>query len=171
MGSQRVGHHWVTNTFTFSCSLATFYLFFFFWPCCVACIILIPWPGVEPMSPALESQNLNHWTIREVPATFYFCVFVLACLSVTNSEEYDVEKWVVSHTFVTVKHECWDFVLFYTNLEYAYCCWWYGCNRKIWTILPHSFPATVKKVSSLKYLQKIVKSCVVMTCHCSPTVW
>ena len=74
------------------------------------------------MSPALESRNLNHWTIREVPATFYFCVFVLVCLSVTNSEEYDVEKWVVSHTFVTVKHKCWDFVLFYTNLEYAYCC-------------------------------------------------
>ena len=132
MGSQRVGHHWVTNTFTFtfSCSLATFYLFFFVWPCCVACIILIPWPGMEPMSPALESQSLNHWTIREAPATFSFCVFVLPCLSVANSEEYDIEKWVVSHTsFVAVKHECWDFVLFYTNLEYAYCCRCYGYNR------------------------------------------
>ena len=24
-------------------------------------------PGIEPVSPAVEAQNLNHWTAREVP--------------------------------------------------------------------------------------------------------
>ena len=29
---------------------------------------LVPWPGVEPRPPALGTQNLNHWTTREVPS-------------------------------------------------------------------------------------------------------
>ena len=28
---------------------------------------LIPWPGVEPMLPALGTWSLNHWTTRKVP--------------------------------------------------------------------------------------------------------
>ena len=28
---------------------------------------LIPWPGIEPGSPALGVQSLSHWTTREVP--------------------------------------------------------------------------------------------------------
>ena len=54
-------------------------LFVCFWPHCVACGILIPWPGIEPMPlalvpwpgvepvpPALEARSLNHWIAREV---------------------------------------------------------------------------------------------------------
>ena len=26
----------------------------------------LPWPGMEPAPPAVEAQNLNHWTTREV---------------------------------------------------------------------------------------------------------
>ena len=33
---------------------------------CVACGILVPWPGVEPVHPEMKGQNLNHWTTREV---------------------------------------------------------------------------------------------------------
>ena len=29
-------------------------------------------PGTEPMSPAVEAQNLNHWTAREVPRFLLF---------------------------------------------------------------------------------------------------
>ena len=25
-----------------------------------------PWPGIEPIPPAMEAQILNHWTTREV---------------------------------------------------------------------------------------------------------
>ena len=32
-----------------------------------ACGILVPPSGIEPVSPALEEQSLNHWTAREVP--------------------------------------------------------------------------------------------------------
>jgi len=33
----------------------------------VACRILVPQPGIEPLLPALEVWSLNHWTAREVP--------------------------------------------------------------------------------------------------------
>ena len=33
----------------------------------MACGILVPQPGIEPVPPALEAQSLNHWTTREVP--------------------------------------------------------------------------------------------------------
>ena len=45
-------------------------LFFFsliFWPCCMACGVLVPQLGIEPEPPAVEAQSLNHWTTREVP--------------------------------------------------------------------------------------------------------
>ena len=28
---------------------------------------LVPWPGIEPGTPALGARNLKHWTTREVP--------------------------------------------------------------------------------------------------------
>ena len=40
--------------------------FFIFCPCHMACGILVPWPGIEPKSPALEVQSPNHWTTRKV---------------------------------------------------------------------------------------------------------
>ena len=29
-------------------------------------VLLVPWPEIEPLSPAVEAQRLNHWTTREV---------------------------------------------------------------------------------------------------------
>ena len=40
--------------------------FFFFWPCHAACRILVLWPGIEPVPPAVEVQSLTHWTTRKV---------------------------------------------------------------------------------------------------------
>ena len=46
--------------------------------------ILVPWPGIVPLSPAVEAWSLNHWTAREVPSnllnqylqlTFFFHSF------------------------------------------------------------------------------------------------
>ena len=42
----------------------------FFWPCHTACGILVPWPGIKSLSPAVEAWSLNHWMTREVPADF-----------------------------------------------------------------------------------------------------
>ena len=41
--------------------------FFFFMPRHLACGILGPQPGIEPMLPATEAQSLNQWTTGEVP--------------------------------------------------------------------------------------------------------
>ena len=38
----------------------------------IACGILVPWPGVEPVPPKVEAQRLNHWTAKEVPKYLYF---------------------------------------------------------------------------------------------------
>ena len=32
----------------------------------MACRILVPRPGIEPVPPAVEAGSLNHWTAREV---------------------------------------------------------------------------------------------------------
>ena len=47
--------------------LGYFILFFIFWSHHAACGILVPRPGIEPASPALEAQSLNQWTTREDP--------------------------------------------------------------------------------------------------------
>ena len=40
---------------------------FFFWLCSKAWGILVPKPGIEPVSTAGEVQSLNYWTAREFP--------------------------------------------------------------------------------------------------------
>ena len=41
--------------------------FFFFWLLRVTCRILVLWPGIEHMPPAVEMQSPNQWTTKEVP--------------------------------------------------------------------------------------------------------
>ena len=43
--------------------------------------ILIPQPGIEPASPALEVQSLNHWTTREVP---HMCLYPFTWLDLPD---------------------------------------------------------------------------------------
>ena len=50
----------------------SFYLFV--WPYLTACKILVPRPGIEPMSLALGTCSLNHWTTREVPQKSVFTI-------------------------------------------------------------------------------------------------
>ena len=51
--------------------------FFFFLTMPPACGILFPQPGIKTLAPALESQNLNHWTTREVPGNLFFFFFLI----------------------------------------------------------------------------------------------
>ena len=46
--------------------------FFCFWLHHVACGILVPWPEIEPVHPAVNVQNPNHWTIKEFPQETHF---------------------------------------------------------------------------------------------------
>ena len=34
----------------------------------------LTWPGIRPIPPAVEAQNLNHWTAREVPVVPCVCI-------------------------------------------------------------------------------------------------
>ena len=64
------------------CSWQVFIYFILFWVffvClfvfllhCEAYGILVPWPGIEPVPPAVEALSLNHWTTREIPLSMYF---------------------------------------------------------------------------------------------------
>ena len=37
---------------------------------CMACGILFPQPGIEPIPPTLEVRSLNRWPAREVPLSY-----------------------------------------------------------------------------------------------------
>ena len=60
-------------------TLFLIFFFFFFWPHCTAGEISVPYPGVEPMSPELRMQSLNHWTTREGPvsSTLFFVLKII----------------------------------------------------------------------------------------------
>ena len=51
--------------------LSFFFLFFVFF-LAMLCEILVPWLGIKPVSPVVEVQSPNRWTIREVPASQHF---------------------------------------------------------------------------------------------------
>ena len=77
MGSQRVGHDWVTElnwTELKVPSIINLWIyFFFFWQCCEACRILVPWPGIKTvplkwksrlLTPGPPGNSLSLWKLR-----------------------------------------------------------------------------------------------------------
>ena len=61
---------------------------FLLWPLHVVCGILLPPPGIEPVSSALGEQRLTHWTVKVVlHQSFSVCVFTPlgpACINVSG---------------------------------------------------------------------------------------
>ena len=62
------------------------------------CRISVPWPGIEPMPPAVEPGSLNPWTTREVPvstldSTCKWYHLILIFLFLTYFTSYD-NLWV-----------------------------------------------------------------------------
>ena len=47
------------------CVVCLFVCFSFFWPCHMACGILVPQPGIELRPSKVRAQSLNHWTTRQ----------------------------------------------------------------------------------------------------------
>ena len=43
----------------------------FFWLYHPSCGILVPWPGIKPVAPAVEVQSLKPWTARGVPGKHF----------------------------------------------------------------------------------------------------
>ena len=52
-----------------------------------ACGILVFYPGIEPVPPAVEVWSLNHWTIREISMNrFFYLLFASIKLRVKNQD-------------------------------------------------------------------------------------
>ena len=73
-------NHWTTREFP---RPALFYIilvlslnFIYFWPHCAARRILVPWPGIKPVPPAVEAQSPNHCSTREVHQPHFKCLIV-----------------------------------------------------------------------------------------------
>ena len=54
--------YWVSRSLLFFLSSPYTLLSFSFWP---SCGILVPWPEIKLVSPAVEAQSLNYWTPRK----------------------------------------------------------------------------------------------------------
>ena len=52
---------------TFLKNVSILFSVFIFFGCHVAFGMTVPWPGIEPVPPAVEAWSFNHWTAREVP--------------------------------------------------------------------------------------------------------
>ena len=68
---------------------------------CAACEVLIPWPGVESVLPAVEEQSLNSWTFGEVPFLIlwskgkgYIIISWLPVLTCRGGAEGKGENWI-----------------------------------------------------------------------------
>ena len=53
--------------------------------------ILVPWPGIKFMPPAVEAWSLNHWTSREIPDSWFLFfytttqLFLIICIHMFNT--------------------------------------------------------------------------------------
>ena len=74
--------------------LSGLFVLFWFWPHCMACGILVPWPGIKPAPLALEAQSLNHWTTREVPLLKALLLYVPASTVTIENLKPD---WLLIH--------------------------------------------------------------------------
>ena len=39
--------------------------------------MLVPWPGIQHMLPAVDAWSLNHWTARELPQPLLTVLFLI----------------------------------------------------------------------------------------------
>ena len=74
------------------------FFFFFFWQGPVACGILVPRPGIEPV-PLHWNLSLNHWTAREIPIYWFWESnpgFPFALLCVDEKRTVIILNWSVT---------------------------------------------------------------------------
>ena len=97
----------------------------FFLPHHVACSILVPPPGMEPLPLAVEAWSLNHCTAREFPITVVVCVITLKSymrlsLFFPFYASYSLTK------AVTIKCPAVMEFLLWASLEMLYICYSYN---------------------------------------------
>ena len=121
--------------------------FFFFKSHCMACRILVPQPGTEPMSPALGALILNHWTASKVKLKFVWPGFVFKL-----GFYFDRIKTWIFVGFNSVRISLRPYII----SEYVFCIISFDPSLQVW-INAHSQTIMTFKCSSLKFLLLIVK--------------
>ena len=101
------------------------FIYFYFWPHHETCGILVPQPGIEPLSPALVAQRLNQWTAREVPQILFpspltaqyslqpcRCIVVGCCCCSQKVVKWQVIDLLLTDSYASyvafVHKKCWD---------------------------------------------------------------
>ena len=127
----------------------------------MACEILVPWPGIEPMPLAFEEQSLNQWTPREVPLSS------LSIAVLTNVE-------IISHCSFMFPWWCWTPFLwkkisvqihhpfFFVFVFACYCCMnslYILCNNPLSDIVCEHFSPILLVSFSLCWLFLLLCRC------------
>ena len=60
----------------------------------VAWGILVPWPGIKPVPPAVEAGSPNQWTARELPPSRSLTILSLSSLT------YETPSWFMLTLFI-----------------------------------------------------------------------
>ena len=110
-------------------SMESFFFFNFFWLCCAAWGILVPQPGIEPMSLAVKAWSLNHWMSRDVPTYYYFLfqlIFYWSIVELQCCVNYSCRAKWFSYTFIYILfHFLFHYVLS-QDIEYSLLCYTVG---------------------------------------------
>ena len=97
----------ICNDYYFSLFFLSFFLFFFF-NGCTACGILVPWPRIEPVPTAVETQSPNPWTARKSSA------MIINTLRIPVLGVAGYQRGIsASHT--SLKPNSWGLWLFFAN--------------------------------------------------------
>jgi hypothetical protein len=82
-----------------------FVCLFVFWLCHEACGILVPWSGIEPMTPVVEAGSLNHWTARKVPCPhfWYLHLFMLFLTFSPKANFHDYLLQILTYFYPFIK--------------------------------------------------------------------
>ena len=65
-GQHRNWERWRVDMCLWEALLDPIFFFLMFWPCRMACGMLVPQPGIELLPSAVEAQSLNQWSTKEV---------------------------------------------------------------------------------------------------------
>ena len=109
-------------------------IWYFFFLCYIVCRILILWPGVEAVPPALEAQRHNHWTSRNwtprkvlVPSFEKLCSFFKPSLRTPFSRRsflinpgHSLQTQTTSNQHHTGDSFIWHVFTFYLSLRLAW---------------------------------------------------
>ena len=106
-----------------------------FFPLYMDCGILVPWPGIKPMAPAVEVQSPNHCTIREVSlnSIFYLPFFTVKSL-VPNIYIVILFFSIFNTKIETVLKIIYQYHLSTTNLLSKapdFFCVWFFCSYEV----------------------------------------